>query len=402
MSLQNQNSSKRVRNILVISRVFPPDIGGIQEYTYNRCLQDQDRVIVLTAKCSGSEEFDRSQLYPIHRWPIPKTIDYFFNNAGYLGSIVKQIYYILSSLISGILLYQRYQYQYIEWCHGYDFPAILILSYILPIRYFIYLHGNDLLCCLGNSLIKYIFKLTINRAEGVIYNSSCTKSILEYRLNVSTKCYVINPSVRPEKFGKSRVLDLAPRLRSNLRKAFNIPDEAIVILSVGRLIKRKGIKKVIETIPLLLQENIDIYYLICGQGIMQNELHYLVEKIGLENRVRLMGYVPDNQLADYYCACDFYVMPTEFDKQTQSIEGYGIVYSEAAYFGKPAIASRIGGTEDAVRHEESGLLIDPESDTELTNALRRLCKDKQLRQKFGLTAQKMLGRQEKHSIIYQI
>jgi len=80
-----------------------------------------------------------------------------------------------------------------------------------------------------------------------------------------------------------------------------------VILSVGRLVRRKGFDHVIENLPVLF-EDLDVYYLICGQGPMEPELKSLVSRLGVESA--LAGYVPDNQLASYYAACDLFAMPT--------------------------------------------------------------------------------------------
>jgi phosphatidylinositol alpha-1,6-mannosyltransferase len=70
-------------------------------------------------------------------------------------------------------------------------------------------------------------------------------------------------------------------------------------------------------------------------------------------------------------------------KLAKSIEGFGIVYLEAGYFGKPVIASRVGGVEDAVRHGESGLLVDPNSADDIFKNLYRLCTEQQLREQLG-------------------
>ena len=120
-------------DILVISRTFFPKEGGIEEYVYNRCLQNPQGVILLTATFDGYRDFDKNQLFSIHRWYLPK-IPRLFG----LGAIIKQVLNMFSSFVFAMRLYFRYRYDYIEWGHGYDFPAILLLSYLLPIKFFIY------------------------------------------------------------------------------------------------------------------------------------------------------------------------------------------------------------------------------------------------------------------------
>lgn len=387
-------------DILVVSRVFPPDPGGIQDYTYNRCLQDPDRVIVLTAAYPEDRIFDRTQPFPVYRWPVPKFLHDFFRRFGSWGGVLKQIFYLIESFALAIKLFFRYRYRYIEWFHGYDFLTVLLLSYLLPVRFFIYLHGDDLLCSLRNSVVRALFELTLRRAQGVVCNSSFTRDYLKTHFQFATPTHVINPMIRPEKFGGQKFLDRVHTLRADVRRAHNIPEQAVVILSVGRLVRRKGFDQVIENLPVLLAEDLDVYYLVCGRGPMESELRSLVSRLGVEKRVLFAGYVPDNQLASYYAACDLFAMPTFFDAKTKSIEGFGLVYLEAGYFAKPVIASRLGGVIDAVHHGESGLLVDPNSATEVTHSLLRLCKDQQLRERLGRRGQELAERKTLHRLLY--
>lgn len=383
-------------DILVISRTFPPQAGGIEEYVYNRCLQDPDRVVVLTAGCSGDAAFDREQPFVVYRWSALR-----FFPSSVLSRVLKQVFNMACSFVFGIILFLRYRYRYIEWCHGYDFPALLLLSYLLPVRFFLYLHGHDLLCPLKNPVLRSLFEQTLNRAEAIVCNSSFTQDYLKSHFQFDTPTHVINPVVRPEKFGDRGILDQLYELRAKVRETYNIPEEAVVILSVGRLVRRKGHDRAIENLPVLLAEGLDVYYLICGRGPMEPELRSLASKLGVEERVLFAGYVPDEQLASYYAACDLFSMLTFFDTKDRSIEGFGIVYLEAGYFGKPVIASRVGGVEDAVRHGESGILVDPNSNEEVAKALRQLCMDRQLRERLGCKGRELANRKNLHQTLYQ-
>lgn len=383
-------------DILVVSRTFFPKEGGIEEYVYNRCLQDPERVIVAAASCPGDQTFDRAQPFPIYRWWMPAHFKF-----GIVGSLFKQVLTLLGSLVLSIRLYFRYQYKYIEWGHGYDFPALLLLSYLLPVRCYLYLHGNDLLCPLRNPLLKGLFAWTIRRSDGIICNSSFTQDYLKEHFRFETPSWVINPSVRASKFGDRQTISAEPALRAQVRKAHNIPESAIVILSVGRLVRRKGFDRVIAALPVLLQD-LNVHYLICGQGAMAAELKSLAHSLGVEDRVHFAGYVSNESLADYYVACDLFALLTFFDAGQASVEGFGIVYREAGYFGKPAIASRVGGVVDAVRHEENGLLVDPDSADELVEAINRLCRDPQLREDLGRKGQELAKHNTLHSPIYLV
>jgi glycosyltransferase involved in cell wall biosynthesis len=389
-------ASASIADILVVSRVFPPAVGGIEEYAYNRCLQDPNRIVVLTASCSGAGAFDQAQTFPVHRWPMPA----FLSSVGKIGGLLKQLVNMVWSFVMAIQLYGRYRYRYIEWCHGYDFPALLLLSYVLPIRFFVYLHGNDVLCPAKNPLFRTLFEWTLNRAEGVACNSSFTRNYLKDNFRHNTPTYVITPTVRPEKFGSRNLLEKATALRTEMRAKYKIPQEAVVILSVGRLVRRKGFNRVIENLPTLLAQGLDVYYLICGRGPLEDELKALASQLGVQDRVLFAGYVPDEQLASYYAACDLFSMLTFFDAEDKSIEGFGIVYLEAGYFAKPVIASRVGGVEDAVHDQVTGLLVDPNDDQEISRTLLQLCTDQLLRERLGLDGQVLANRKIPHRILY--
>ncbi|BAZ09718.1 putative glycosyl transferase [Calothrix sp. NIES-4071] len=380
----------RMPDILVISRTFFPKEGGIEEYVYNRCLQDPNRVILLAASYPGDAAFDAVQPFRIYRWQLPA-----FLHKGKLAGILKQIINMVCSFLLAIKLYFRYRYRYIEWAHGYDFPSLLLLTYILPIQCFMYLHGNDVLCPVKNPVLRLLFEWTLKRCTGVVCNSYFTQDYLNTNFHITTPTHIINPSVRPEKF---QIGD-AHQAKNSVRSKYNIPETAVLILSVGRLVKRKGFDRVIENLPLLLADGLDVHYLICGRGEMAQELKSKSESLGVAQRVHFAGYVSNEQLADYYMACDLFAMFTFYDTQAASIEGFGIVYLEAGYFGKPVIASRVGGVTDAVYHTSNGILVDPDSD-EISSALKQLCTDRRLREQLGSKGQHLAKRKTPHSILY--
>lgn len=350
--------------------------------------------MVLASNYPGDKDFDQEQAFAVYRWFLP-TI------SGKLGSLVKQIFNMIGSFFMAIRLYFRYRYQYIEWGHGYDFPSLLLLTYLLPVKCFIYLHGDDLLCPLKNPVFRFLFSLTLKRLSGIVCNSSFTCDYLKQNFDINTPTYIINPTVRPQKFGIQIPEDIHPEVRSQMLQKYGIPESAIVILSVGRLVTRKGFDRIIKSLPQLLAEGIDVHYLIAGRGAMESELRFLSQSLGLENRVHFAGYIPDIELAKYYLACDIFAMITFFDTQDVSIEGFGIVYREAGFFGKPVVAARIGGVIDAVYHEENGLLVDSNSPDEIVNAFSRLCQDPQLRAKLGEKGRELAKEKTPHSSIYK-
>jgi glycosyltransferase involved in cell wall biosynthesis len=383
-------------DILVISRFFRPQEAVIGEYIYNRCLQDPERMIVLAPGCSEDQIFDQAQQFPVYRWPCPS-----FWLSSFLGSIIKYLFNIIGPLLLAVKLYFRYHYRYIEWGHGYDFLSLLILSYLLPIRFFIYLHGNDIFCAAQNPVWRSLFKLTLKRAEGVVCNSSHTRDYLRNIFRLDTPTHVINPVVRPEKFGPLASPSHLDHLRLQLRQTYNIPETAIVILSVGRLVKHKNFDLVIDNLPLLLTVGIDVHYILCGRGPSESQIRSLAQRLRVDKRVHFAGYVPERELAGYYAACDIFAMLTAADYKAGDLEGFGLAYLEASYFGKPVIASRLGSVLDIVHHEENGLLVNPHSGFEVFQAFQRLCQDQQLREQLGRQGQEFAKAKNLHRWLYK-
>ncbi|MEO1396871.1 MAG: glycosyltransferase family 4 protein [Cyanobacteria bacterium J06634_5] len=385
------SASSGTPKILVVTRTFLPAAGGIEDYVYSRCLQEPDNVAVLSAACPGDKSFDAQQTFPVYRWPMPP-----LPKVKGLTGILKQIIYLIWEFIQVIRLTVRDRYAVVEWCHGYDFLSLLLISYLLPVRCCLYLHGNDLLCPLRNPLLRSLFALTLNRMDRVVCNSHFTQGYLKTHFKLSVPTVVINPTVRPEKFGELPTVEATQQLR----QTYSIPAEAIILLSVGRLVPRKGFETIIALMPELIEQGLDIHYLICGKGKQKSELVSLTAQLGLTERVHFAGYVPDSQLAAHYLACDIFALPTFFNASDQSIEGYGIVYAEAGYFGKPVIACDVGGVADAVKHNENGLMISPNHPEELPKAIRQLCQDPELRARLGKRGRALALRDQSFKDLY--
>jgi glycosyltransferase involved in cell wall biosynthesis len=387
--IRAQTASLSSGDILVISRTFLPTSGGIEEYLYNRCLQDPDRVIALVAGCAGDKTFDKAQSFPVYRWPRLK-----HSHNGLIGSLLQAFVNQVWSVVLAIKLYFRYHYRYIEWGHPYDFISILLLSYLLPIRFFIYVHGSDFFCSLNNYIFKWLFEVTLERAEGIVCQSSFTRDYLTTHFRFHTSTHVINPVVRREKFG--RVLSSAELddLRIQVRNAHDIPESSVVILSVGKFVKHEGFDLIIETLTPLLTLGLDVHYVLCGNGPYESELYSLARRLRVERRVHFAGCVPDQRLAGYYAACDIFAMLTLDDARSKGLDGLDTVFLEAGHFGKPVITSWVGGVTDVVHHGENGLLVNLYPGNEILQAFRQLCQDQQLREQLGRTAKTLATRRK--------
>jgi phosphatidylinositol alpha-1,6-mannosyltransferase len=140
------------------------------------------------------------------------------------------------------------------------------------------------------------------------------------------------------------------------------------LLTVSRLVPRKGHTFVLEALQRLKGEGKSVEYKIYGDGPELSHLRSLVSSYGLETFVTFQGQVSDQTLLEAYRWADVFVMPVKEDGKDK--EGFGIVYIEAAAQGLPSIASCISGVDEAVLDKETGILIAPGDVDALCEAMR--------------------------------
>lgn len=160
--------------------------------------------------------------------------------------------------------------------------------------------------------------------------------------------------------------------RTNKRNEIGVPDKAIMMFSVGELGKRKNHEAAIR--GLARTNNSNIYYVICGNGILYDYLKKLTMDLGLKERVVFLGYRSD--IAEICKAADIYVFPSQR-------EGLGIGALEGMAAGLPLIASYINGIKDYAEEEKTGYCVKPNDFEGFANAMNKLAKDKELREKMG-------------------
>lgn len=143
-----------------------------------------------------------------------------------------------------------------------------------------------------------------------------------------------------------------------------------VLLTVGRLVRRKGHDLVLYALPRLRSTWPRLRYLVAGDGPAAGHLRALAEQLGVGAAVRFLGAVDASELAACYQACDVFVLPAR--DVGGDAEGFGLVYLEAGAYGKPVVAARSGGAVDAVVAGVTGLLVPPNNAAALVAALRLL------------------------------
>jgi phosphatidylinositol alpha-1,6-mannosyltransferase len=242
----------------------------------------------------------------------------------------------------------------------------LFIKLIKRIPYLLYAHGEEIQTGLTSRKFRWLIPKIYNAASLIIANSRNTQALLQDTGVHAAKVHVIHPGVNLQLF------DDGKRSALMIRKKHLLGD-APVLLTVGRLQRRKGHDMVIRALPLIKTKCPRATYLIVGAGDEFAYLQALVNEMGVADSVNFVGYVADDDLSGYYAACDAFVMPNrEIDGD---IEGFGMVYLEAAAAGKPVIAGRSGGTSEAMLEGITGLRVDGTSIAEIADAVISLVND---------------------------
>ncbi|MDQ2841506.1 MAG: glycosyltransferase family 4 protein [Acidobacteriota bacterium] len=346
--------------------------GGSRVYYHNlyRRLDREcgQKITVLTKRVPGWEDFDRAEQAegfrilrrdrPLESWKYYRVQE--------LARPLLQTLTLLRSLRPDILhagdLYPQgliallakrfFGYRYIAYCHGEEVTQMERLRTEPRLRDLIYRHADRVIC--ASAFAKKML-LGTGIAEGKIEH--------------------ITPGVDAQRFEPG-----PPRREIVERFALS---GKLVLLTVARLIPRKGHRRVMAAVATLAKKVPNICYLIAGTGPEEESLRAYARELGVAHLVQFAGYVPEEELLDYYRACDVMAMPNSEDVATGDIEGFGMVFLEANAAGKPVVAGRSGGAAEPVVEGRTGFLVEPNDPAELAGVLLRLACDRELRESLG-------------------
>jgi phosphatidylinositol alpha-1,6-mannosyltransferase len=237
----------------------------------------------------------------------------------------------------------------------------------------IYAHGEELTSW-GRGAKYKAMCFTLTHADKVVANSGNTRDELLLMGVAAKKITVIYPGVDIHSFRPDLPCD-------DLLEGLGLRDGQKLVLSVGRLSRRKGFDMVIRALPKLVGQGLDVHYASIGIGEDVDYLAGLATELGVKERVHLLGHANLEDLPRWYNACDVFAMPNR--DISGDTEGFGMVYLEAAACAKPAIAGKAGGTGSAVVDGVTGLRVDGEKLDDIFVALQKLLTDQEYASRLG-------------------
>ncbi len=331
---------------LLISEIFPPKTGGSGRWfweIYRRLPQEE--FLIAAGEDIHADAFDQTHDRKI--WRVPLTL----NQWGVLSVGGLSGYWKASSRIAEIVRSHRVQMVHCGRCLPEGMLG-LWLKTKRGIPYACFAHGEDITCATYSREHSWLTRRVLRNAAYVIPNSQNTKRILQEEWKVpEDRIHLLHPGVDTNYF-----VPAAPD--SMIREQLGWADRP-VILTVGRLQKRKGQDHLILALSKIREVIPHILYSIVGDGAERETLVNLVEKTGLQNHVQFQGEVSDEILLRSYQQCDLFALPNR--QVGKDIEGFGMVLLEAQACGKPVLAGDSGGTAETMRIPETGRVVNCES-----------------------------------------
>lgn len=357
---------------LLVTLDFPPDYGGVASYYYQLAKNlPADKIVVLAPEKGDTKSFDLQQRFTIIR---SKTLAEIAESKGGLLNLNSKLKWLkLSDEIK--ILAKNHQFK------------TLLIGQVLPLghiglmlrnkfSFIFFAHGMDITVPAKNIRKKILLKKIIKKATKIIANSYFTRHELFLLGADKEKITVINPCPNLN----------AEHVNEEIVKKFlheNDLAEKKIILTVGRLVKRKGHDQIIKAMPQILKKIPNAFYLIAGAGPYKPELENLISKNKLGAFVKFINKPESNLLPTLYQACEVMAMPAR-SLGNGDVEGFGIVYLEANTFGKPVVGGKSGGVPEAVVNEKTGLLVDPQNTEEIAQAIISLLIDEAYANRLGL------------------
>jgi glycogen synthase len=203
----------------------------------------------------------------------------------------------------------------------------------------------------------WLEKITYDRSNGFIVLSESFRQVLHETYKVPMERISIVPGGIN---AQSYKLDLS---RSQARAKLGWARDRSIILSVRRLVHRMGLERLISAIALVKQKYPDVLLLIAGKGAIAEILQAQIDELGLANHVKLLGFVPDDDLVTAYRAADFSVVPSI------SLEGFGLILIESLAAGTPVLSTPVGGMPEVLNPLSKALLLEGSSTDQIAQGI---------------------------------
>lgn len=263
----------------------------------------------------------------------------------------------------GVIVYQYNQLKRFLGSDNFDNTIVFCMSWRCALVPFLLKKKNKyVILCHGNEVLNSSkgFK---DRFEGYLRKKIMDHSLLLFA-NSQYTCNLVK-EISPNKDVKI----IHPCSGEEVTQSFtNMENDETIILSIGRLEKRKGFQYVIRAVSSISKKFPDLKYYIAGEGLYRTVLEDEIKNNHVEKNCIMLGRITEEEKKDLLSKCKVLIMPSFLD-ESGSVEGFGIVFIEANAYGKPVIGTYSGGIPDAIIENKTGLLVKEHSVEDLTRAI---------------------------------
>ncbi|MDR0504673.1 MAG: glycosyltransferase family 4 protein [Bifidobacteriaceae bacterium] len=353
---------------LVITNDFPPRTGGIEAFAYEMVKRfEPTTVTVLTSAEANASDFDAQQPFQIVRTkrrpllPTPGTTKQAIDLA---RQVQASSVWFASAAPLALMANRLRQSTNIE--------RVVATS-----------HGHEV-GWVAVPVTRSVVKSLANQVDHLTYIADYTAREIGRVLSPEARRRMVklSPGVNPERFDSfaaaRQVSDAAPSLTAN---------PSPLVLSVSRLVKRKGQDVLIKAWPTVVQHHPGAQLVIVGDGPARRHIERLAKDSPVKSLIQLKGKLDyaSAELNQLFTNAQVFAMPCRSRLGRIDFEGYGIVFLEAQAAGLPVIVGKSGGAPEACLPEQTGLLVDARSVTSVSNGIVQLLDDPNLAQQMGRT-----------------
>ena len=351
--------------ILMINYEFPPlgGGGGVACYQLAKELAKEHHVDYLTTAFKGLPAFEIVDGINVYRVPVPGRKDIS------TATLLSMLFFFPSSMFTGVRLCRKSRYDAIS-AHFVVPSGVtgVLLSKLFRVPVITSVYGGDIYDPSKKSsphrhfLARKLISWLLDSSDVVVAESNNIKMLTEKYYMPKKDIIVIPVGFREPVFN----------LMS--RESLGFSSNDFIIISIGRLVKRKGFDQAIRAMAKLPDESIK--YLIVGDGPEEASLKYLARQLEVEDKVKFLGYLSEGKKFQYMAIADLYLLSSIH-------EGFGICLMEAMYSGLPIVATNNGGQVDLLKEGRNAFFV-PVADTEsIIVKIKAMINDESLRLQMG-------------------